>query len=113
MTEAANDAVPTIGPATAARIAMAFHAADACVLTCKATARLIGVDEKSLRALTDAGAIRAVRRGGGATRAYTEQDIVDYLTQGAAPVREAKARATGHSLSKVVPFTQRKTGTRR
>lgn len=113
MTDHANDAVPTIGPATARRIEMAFAAADACVLTCKATARLIGVDEKSLRALTDAGAIRAVRRGGGATRAYTEQDIVDYLTQGAAPARAAKARATGNGQAKVVPFTQRKTGARR
>lgn len=112
MTEAANDAVPTIGPATARRIEMAFTAADACVLTCKATARLIGVDEKSLRALTDTGAIRAVRRGAGATRAYTEQDIVEYLTQSAAPLREAKARATGNSVSRVIPFSQRKTTTR-
>jgi len=77
MTDHANDAIPTIGAATARRIEMAFTAAEACVLTCKATARLLGVDEKSLRALTDAGVIRAVRRGAGATRAYTERDIVD------------------------------------
>lgn len=103
---AANDATPTIGPATEARLQMAF--ADTCLLTCQSTARLLGVDEKSLRALTDDGVIRAVRRGGGKTRAYTEGDIRAYLTQGAAPVREQKPKAAGHHQAKVVPFSQRK-----
>lgn len=100
-----------LGPATERRLMAAF--ADTCVLTCGAAARLIGVDEKSLRALTDDGVIRAVRRGGGRWRAYTEGDIRDYLTQGAAPARESKLRATGNSQLKVVPFTQRKVSARR
>lgn len=108
---AANDTTAVIGPATERRLQMAF--ADSCLLTGKAAARLLGLDEKSLRALTDDGVIRAVRRGGGRTRAYTEGDIRAYLTQGAAPSREAKPRATGNGLTKVVPFTQRKTTARR
>lgn len=102
---AANDADPVIGPATERRIMMAF--ADSCLLTAQATARLLGMDEKSLRALTDASVIRAIRRGGGRSRAYTEGDIRAYLTQGAAPVREGKPKVA-HSQVKVVPFTQRK-----
>jgi hypothetical protein len=111
MTDHANDAIPTIGPETERRIQMAF--ADTCLLTCQAAARLIGMDEKSLRALTDAGVIRAVRRGTGRNRAYTEGDIRAYLTQGEAPARVPKGKVTTHGQSKVVPFTQRKTGTRR
>lgn len=107
----ANDAIPTIGPATERRIQMAF--AETCLLTCGATAKLLGVDEKSLRALADEGVIRAVRRGGGRNRAFTEGDIRAYLTEGSAPSREPKAKATGNSQLKVVPFTQRKATTRR
>ena len=90
---------------------MAF--ADTCLLTCGATAKLLGIDEGSLRALTDDGVIRAVRRGGGRTRAYTEGDIRAYLTQGGAPARQEKARATGEAQLKVVPFSQRKLPARR
>ena len=104
--EPANDVSPTIGPATERRIQMAF--ADTCLLTASATAKLLGIDEKSLRALADQGVIRAVRKGGGRSRAFTEGDVRAYLTEGSAPSRGKKTRATGTSQVKVVPFTQRK-----
>lgn len=104
--EATYDA-GTVGPATERRIQSAF--VDTCLLTCQATARLLGLDEKSLRALTDAGVIRAVRRGGGRNRAYTEGDIRDFLTQGAAPVREKAAPKVSQSgTTKVVSFMDRR-----
>ncbi len=61
----------SLGPATEARIMAAF--ANACVLTAEATANLLGMATKTLTALTDAGAIRAVQRG--KTRGYVEIDI--------------------------------------
>lgn len=111
MTQPANDTACIIGPATERRIMMAF--AETSLLTCGGTSKLLGIDEKSLRALTDDGVIRAVRRGGGRTRAYTEGDIRAYLTQGGAPAREEKPRATGKAQLKVVPFSQRKSTARR
>lgn len=110
MIDPANDATPTIGPATERRIQMAF--ADTCLLTAGATAKLLGMDEKSLRALADEGVIRSVRRGAGRTRAFTEGDIRAYLTESTAPCRsteQPKAR-TGSttSKSKVVDFTARR-----
>lgn len=110
MTEAANDAVPTIGPATEARLRIAF--ADTLLLTAKATARLLGMDEGTLRAMAEAGYITCVRRGAGSIRAYREGDIRMYLTQGDAPARKEKPRATVHVSNKVVPFSQRKRGGR-
>ena len=110
MTDHANDAVPTLGEATAARIRMAF--ADTSLLTAKAAARLLGVDEGTLRLMAEKGVIRSVRRGAGAIRAYTEGDIVAYLTESAVPVREEKPRATVHVSRRVVPFSQRKSGGR-
>lgn len=101
----AAESIPMIGPATEARLQMAF--AETCLLTCQSTARLLGLDEKSLRALTDGGIIRAVRRGGGRTRAYTEGDIRAYLTQGSGPDRaEPKPRASQPVPKKVVSFTE-------
>ncbi len=105
MTIPANDTTAIIGPATERRIQMAF--ADTCVLTLKSAAKLLGMDEGSLRGLTDDGVVRAVRRGSGRTRGYTEGDIRAYLTQGGAPAREDKPRATGRAQLKVVPFSQR------
>jgi hypothetical protein len=103
----ANDATATIGPATERRIQMAF--ADTCLLTCQATARLLGMDEKSLRALTEDGVIRAVRRGAGRNRAYTEGDIRSYLTESAAPIRQERPKVNaGTGQLRVVPFSQRK-----
>lgn len=97
-----------IGPATEARILAAF--AQAAVIGGGAAAALIGCDLKTLNELADAGAIRAVRRGGGKTRGYTEGDIRWYLQQSAGPCREAepKPRAGGRARAgQVVPFTQR------
>jgi hypothetical protein len=98
-----------LGPITEARIAAAF--ADCCVLTAEKTAELIGLDVRTLREMTDASIIRAVRRGAGKTRAYTEGDIRAYLTESAAPCRSTKRpRApTGSTTSRsnVVGFTAR------
>lgn len=106
----ANDTTVIIGPATERRIQMAF--AETCLLTAGATAKLLGVDEKSLRALADEGVIRSVRRGGGRSRAYTEGDIRAYLTESTAPCRstEQQRARTGSmtSRSKVVDFTARR-----
>lgn len=103
-----------IGPTTEARIAEAF--AKAAVIGGEAACALIGCSLKTLNELADAGAIRAVRKGGGKTRGYTEGDIRWYLQQSAAPCRETepKPRATGGQHGrKVVPFSQRKTSARR
>lgn len=106
----ANDPVALIGPATERRIQMAF--ADTCLLTGGATAKLLGIDEKSLRALADAGVIRSVRRGGGRTRAFTEGDIRAYLTESTAPCRsiEQPRARTGSTISnsRVADFTARR-----
>ena len=106
MTQAANDAVPTIGPATERRIQMAF--ADTCLLTGKAASKLLGMDEKTLRALNAEGVITSVRRGGGATRAYTEGDIRTYLTQGEASTAEKQAKTAQRGGPKVVSFMERR-----
>lgn len=100
----------TLSPSAEARIAAAF--ADGLLATAQATAALIGVDAKTLRAMTDEGVIRAVRRG--KRRAYTEADVRAYLAT-PAPEREKspcpstsrKTARTGTmtSRSKVVAFT--------
>lgn len=103
-----------IGPVTEARIQAAF--AQAAVIGGTAAGDIIGCDLKTLNALADAGAIRAVRKGGGKTRGYTEGDIRWYLEQSSGPCRdhEPKPRASGpQSGAKVVPFSQRKTSVRR
>ncbi len=94
-----------LGAATEARILAAY--ADKALLTSEDAAALLGLDVKSLRALANEGVIRAVRRGGGGHRAYTEGDIRAFLTESAAPVREPKPRANHHAHT-VVPFSQRK-----
>lgn len=105
MTNHANDAVPTIGPATEARLQMAF--ADTLLLTAKATAKLLGLDQGTLRNMADQGVITSVRRGAGSTRAYTEGDIRLYLTQGAAPVpKETKPVIAQPGARKVVSFSE-------
>lgn len=64
---------------------MAF--AETCLLTAGATAKLLLVDEKSLRALADEGVFRSVRRGAGRTPAFTEGDIRAYLAESTASCR--------------------------
>ena len=97
-----------IGPATEARIIAAFS--QACLITADAAADLLGMDVKTLRTMTEASIIRAVRRG--RLPAYTEGDIRAYLTESPAPCRSTspKRAPTGNttSSSKVVGFMARR-----
>jgi excisionase family DNA binding protein len=98
-----------IGPTTDARISAAF--ANGCTITAQAAAALLGFDVKTLREMTDAGLIRAVRVGTGSWRAYTEGDIRAYLMEGAAPATTATSKPpvrTWSSTVNVVPFTDRR-----
>lgn len=108
MTGPANDVTPVIGPATERRIQMAFETA--CLLTAKATANLLGLDEGTLRSMAEKGVIRSVRRGAGNVRAYTEGDIRAYLTESEGPCPStSQPRAPTSSTtsnSKVVAFTE-------
>lgn len=96
-----------LGPSTEARLAALF--ADCAVATAKATAAFLGMDVKTLDALADAGAIRAVRRGAGQARGYTEGDIRAYLTESAAPERHAKPGRSTVRGQVVQLFSERKT----
>lgn len=99
-----------LSPSAEERIAAVFE--DGLLATAKAIAGLIRVDVKTLRAMTDEGVIRAVRRG--KRRAYTEADVRAYLAT-PAPAREKKpcpstSRRTARtstmtSSGKVVAFT--------
>jgi len=94
----------TLGPATEARIREAFSCA--AVITAGAAAELLGVDVRTLRALTDDSAIRALRVG--KTRRYTEADIRQYLTEGpdiaARPARPSRSPSPTQRRQ-IVPFT--------
>lgn len=96
----------SIGPATEGLISRAF--ASTILLSTTQAAHLLGMDTKTLDAMADAGAIRAVRRGGGQRRGYTERDIRAYLTDSPGPERGPKAKVTHPAGLKVVPFSQRK-----
>lgn len=100
-----TNAVRDLGPTTERRFAEAFGRA--ALLTAKAAAALIGVDEKTLGDLTERGVVRAVPRG--RLRAYTEHDLRDYLTADhALPVRrDDRPRSAPQRGGKVVPFTER------
>lgn len=85
----------------------------ACVLTCERTAELLGLDVRTLREMTDAAVIRAVRRGSGKTRAYTEGDIRAYLMESESPPCQSTSRkkgASGNTTSgtRVIDFTARR-----
>lgn len=98
-----------LGHATEARLAAAF--AHGLVITAKAAADLIDVDEKTLKSMTEAGLIRAVRRG--SLPAYTELDIRAYLLECPQPCRDAKDRPAPPARSgKVIPFSERRTRSR-
>ena len=107
-----RNGTPTIGPATEALIMAAFS--ESCLLTAKATARLLGMDVKTLDALADDGVIRSVRRGN--LRAYTEGDIRAYLTESPTPcpsTNPPRVRTSNTtSRSKVVDFTARRASKR-
>ena len=110
MADGSRHPAAPLGAATEARLLAAF--ADKAVLSSGETCAFLGIDTKSLRALTNDGVIRAVRRGGGGHRAYTEGDIRAFLTESAAPVRDPRPRSS-HTAHAVVPFTQRKVRTGR
>lgn len=67
-----------IGVHAEAAISAAF--AGRLILTAKDTARLLGIDVKTLSRMTNDRVIRAVRRG--KLRAYTEADVREYLSEG-------------------------------
>lgn len=101
-----------LGPVTEARFAEAFGAR---AVVDKATAaRLIGLDVKTLDALSDQHVIRAVRKG--VHRAYTERDLRLYLLEGPdvecvadqkPPINAPKPRAA-RPASSVVNFSERR-----
>jgi hypothetical protein len=97
-----------LGPNTERRFAEVF--ADKVLLTRVEAAALIGVDVKTLSALSDDQVLRAVRRG--KVRAYTEHDLRAYLTEGPdVPCRSISRKnpesSPTTSRSKVVAFTAR------
>ena len=77
-----------LGRTTEARFAAAF--ARSAIITAMAAADLIGLDEKTLAALSDRQIIRSVPRG--KLRAYTERDLRSYLVEGP----PAECRSTSH-----------------
>jgi hypothetical protein len=101
---AARELVHDLGPATEALFAEAF--ATSATITLARAAKLIGLDEKVLRAMTDQGVIRAVRKG--KLRGYTERDLRTYLAEG--PDIECserrKQRAVPARSSKVLLFSE-------
>lgn len=99
-----------LGPTTESRFAETF--ATRAVITRKAAAALIGLDEKTLDALSDAKVIRAVRIG--ARRGYVERDLRSYLIEG--PDVECpplKPKAAPQRDPKVLNFSERRQGARR
>jgi excisionase family DNA binding protein len=65
-----------LGPATEGRVAKAF--AECALISAQAAAPLVGVNEKTLREMAQAGVIRSVIVGA-STRRYTEADLRAYL----------------------------------
>jgi hypothetical protein len=95
-----------LGAVTEARFAAVF--ASTALATALAAAKLIGVDEKTLSAMTDLGVVRSVPRG--KLRAYTERDLRAYLIEGPAePCRSTSQRRVASfsstSSSRVVAIT--------
>lgn len=98
-----------LGPTTERRFAEAF--ATTAVITAKAAACLIGVDEKTLCALSDDKVIRSVPRG--KLRAYTERDLRAYLLEEhdlPCPSTKPQKAGSGSTTSKlkVVAFSDRR-----
>lgn len=113
----AGDSQPTqwLGSATEARIAEAY--AKACVLTAVEAARLLGMDEKSLRALVQSGHLLSIPRGGGRSRGYPELAIRTFLAgtenldQSSAHVTK-RQRAVGITRQPPIGFTERRNAKR-
>lgn len=102
-----------LGPITEARFAAVFSTR--AVVDKRTAADLIGLDVKTLDALSDAKVIRAVRKG--AHRAYTERDLRIYLIEGpdvecdapsqSGPSPKPKPRARAQPTLRVVNFSER------
>jgi hypothetical protein len=94
-----------LGPATERLFDDAF--ADGATITATAAADLLGLDAKTLAALSDSNVIRWVPRG--KRRAYTERDLRAYLTEehkASCPPPAPKKAAT--RSAKVVSFSDMK-----
>ncbi len=93
--------------ATDARISSAFSTT--LLLTAKATAALLGIDEKTLREMATRGVIGSVIVGASTTR-YREADVRAFLDRTqeapAAPAKSRRKASSGNSSS-VVAFTDR------
>lgn len=101
------EALRTLGPVTEARFAEVFG--KGALATAKDAAALLNIDTDTLSEMTDAGFIRAVRRG--TLRSWTEHDLRTYLLEGPdAPARRQEpapvtvARTAGRR-GQVVLFT--------
>lgn len=100
-----------LGSTTEARIAEAY--AQACVLTAVEAAELLGIDQKSIRALAGSGHLLSVPRGGGRSRGYPELAIrtflagMDNLDQRSAQITK-RQRAIGTTRQPLVGFTERR-----
>lgn len=100
-----------LGSTTEARIAEAY--AKACVLTAVEAAELLGIDQKSLRALAGSGHPLSVPRGGGRSRGYSELAIRSFLAgtesrdQVSAQITQRR-RPIGNIRQPIVDFTERR-----
>ena len=100
-----------LGSTTEARIAEAY--AKACVLTAVEAAELLGIDQKSLRALAGSGHLLSVPRGGGRSRGYSEIAIRAFL-RGTESCDQVSAQITkrqhavGITRQPPVGFTERR-----
>jgi hypothetical protein len=104
---AVHIAARNLGPVTEGRFEATF--AVGALATAKAAAALVGLDTDTLSEMTDAGIIRAVRKG--RLRSYTEHDLRAFLLSGPdAPSRAKEARAPSMRRSAVVPFSKRRGG---
>lgn len=105
---AAVDLSMHLGAATEARFAAAF--AVKAIIDVKAAGKLLGLDARTLTAMTERGEILAVRRG--QHEGYTERECRRYLIEGPAVecVKKApagkRATATGGNVQRV-NFTDR------
>lgn len=101
-----------LGPVTESRFEEAFH--DAAVVSRKLAARLLGIDEKTLIALTLANAVRSVPRGR-SHRGYTERDLRAYLTESselpfATAESKPRAKSPPRPHLRVMNFSERRRG---
>lgn len=86
----------SLGPVTERRFEEAFK--DSALVTAKAAASLIGLDEKTLKAMTMDGAIQACPRG--RRHAYSEGALRDYLTNPPPIPTSSKDLGPGSAISR-------------